>query len=78
LLNRTESLVWSSQNIQKNQTKPDCGITTYEALNDHYKENTRKWLKEDNAAQRDWNTFPASMDIYDNIKEKGAHNPWAY
>jgi hypothetical protein len=30
-----------------------------------------QWLEEDNAAQKDRQAFPASMDIYDTVKEKG-------
>lgn len=49
----------------------EASTQAYEALSDHFKESTGKWLKEDEAAQRNRTEFPASMDIYDATKDKG-------
>jgi hypothetical protein len=51
----------------------DASAQAFKALSSHFKDSTKKWLKEDKAAQRDRHTFPASMDIYDTVKEKGVH-----
>lgn len=54
----------------------DASAKAYEALSEHFKDKTEQWLKEDKAAQSDRHTFPASMDIYDTVKEKGVYgNP---
>jgi hypothetical protein len=49
----------------------DASAQAYKDLSDHFKEITVQWLKEDKAAQKDRQAFPASMDIYDTTKEKG-------
>jgi hypothetical protein len=49
----------------------DASARAFKALSGHFKDSTKKWLKEDKAAQKDRQAFPASMDIYDTVKEKG-------
>jgi hypothetical protein len=53
------------------ETGLDASAQAYKALSEHFKDKTIKWLKEDKAAQKDRQTFPESMDIYDTVKEKG-------
>ncbi|KAH9011266.1 hypothetical protein EDB85DRAFT_1847414, partial [Lactarius pseudohatsudake] len=52
------------------QSGLDSSRKAYEALNEHFKDKADKWLKDDKAAQKDRQAFPASMDIYDTVKEK--------
>jgi hypothetical protein len=49
----------------------DASAQAYKALSDHFKDKTMRWLREDKAAQKDRQASPASMDIYDTVKEKG-------
>jgi hypothetical protein len=49
----------------------DASHQAYKALSEHFKDKTREWLKEDKAAQKHRQASPASMDIYDTVKEKG-------
>ncbi|KAH9024662.1 hypothetical protein EDB84DRAFT_1564332 [Lactarius hengduanensis] len=51
------------------QSGLDSSRKAYEALNEHFKDKADKWLKDDKAAQKDRQAFPASMDIYDTIWE---------
>jgi hypothetical protein len=49
----------------------DTSAKAYQALSIHFKDKTKEWLLEDEAAQRDRQNAPSSMDIYDTVKRKG-------
>jgi hypothetical protein len=49
----------------------DASGQAFKALSEHFKDKIKQWLKEDKAAQKNRQAFPASMDIYDTVKEKG-------
>jgi hypothetical protein len=51
----------------------DASAKAYAALCKHYKKNMKQWLKDDQAAQKNRQDTPSSMDIYDTVKQKGGH-----
>jgi predicted transcriptional regulator YheO len=51
----------------------DASAKAFKSLSEYFKHKTEEWLKEDEDAQRDRHKFPASMDIYDTVKEKGVY-----
>jgi hypothetical protein len=52
----------------------DASAKAYKALSEHFENKAGQWLREDLAAQRDRETNPSSMDIYDTVKQKGMPN----
>jgi hypothetical protein len=40
-------------------------------LSKHFKDQTKKWLREDRDAQANRQFSPSAMDIYDTVKDKG-------
>jgi hypothetical protein len=49
----------------------EASSQAYKVVSDHFKDMMTDWLEMDEAAQKDRQAFPASMDIYDTAKEKG-------
>ena len=49
----------------------DASGCAFKELTRHYKDNVRKWAKEEQKAQANWPLSLEAMDIYDTIKEKG-------
>ncbi|KAN0124687.1 hypothetical protein V8E53_002258 [Lactarius tabidus] len=52
------------------QASFDASAHAYKALSKHFKDKTKKWLREDQDAQANRQFCPSVMDIYDTIKEK--------
>ncbi|KAF8263340.1 hypothetical protein EI94DRAFT_1807355 [Lactarius quietus] len=48
----------------------EASSKAYKALSEHFHSKTAQWLKEDKQAQKDRQTIPSSMDIYDTLKRK--------
>ncbi|KAF8258051.1 hypothetical protein EI94DRAFT_1708367 [Lactarius quietus] len=48
----------------------EASSKAYKALSEHFQSKTAQWLKEDKQAQKDRQTIPSSMDIYDTLKQK--------
>ncbi|KAH9014734.1 hypothetical protein EDB84DRAFT_1277578 [Lactarius hengduanensis] len=48
----------------------DASARAYQALNQHFEHKSEQWLKDEEASQRNRQTSPSSMDIYDTVKEK--------
>ena len=54
----------------------DASGCAFKELTRHYKDNVRKWAKEEQKAQVNRHLSPEAMDIYDTVKEKGVdRNP---
>jgi hypothetical protein len=51
----------------------DASSRAYQALSEHFKDETKQWLEDDRVAQNNRQTTPSSMDIYDTVKQKGVH-----